>query len=331
MLASLALLASLAPSVAAAEPTFGTPTATSKFGTGIDFSQPVTVDEPIVRAELLLTIANAIGPNITEVPFTPVAGSNTLTYTLDTSGQHHMTPNTPIKARWRVFPQSDPEHGILGPEVKVVYADDRFDWKTVSGDLVRVHWYEGDDKFAAKALKLGEDEVRDTSKLLGVTETEPVDFFVYANNDDFYGALGPGAHENVAGTAVRLHPDASRAHPARPDRRPARRGPDPARVRPSRVRHGVVEPVPRRAALAQRGPGRLPERGLRVGRPARRRIRREVRHAHPARRPDRPVPERPGLLPRLLGERRRGGLHDQDLWQGCARHADPLVRAGADR
>ena len=71
----------------------------------------------------------------------------------------------------------------------------------MSGDLVRVHWYEGDDAFAAKALKLGEDEVRDTSKLLGVTETEPVDFFVYANNDDFYGALGPGAHENVAGTA----------------------------------------------------------------------------------------------------------------------------------
>ena len=66
---------------------------------------------------------------------------------------------------------------------------------------MRVHWYEGSAAFAAKALKLGEDEVRATSELLGVTETKPVDFFVYANNDDFYGALGPGAHENVAGTA----------------------------------------------------------------------------------------------------------------------------------
>ena len=201
VLASLVLLGSLVPSVAAADPTFGTPTATSTFGKGIDFSQPVTTDEPIVRSELLLTFADAIGPTITEVPSAPTSGSNKLTYTLDTSGAHHMTPNTPIKARWRVFPQSAPDHGILGPEVKVVYADDRFDWKTVSGDLVRVHWYKGDDTFAAKALKLGEDEVRDTSKLLGVTETEPVDFFVYANQDDFYGALGPGAHENVAGTA----------------------------------------------------------------------------------------------------------------------------------
>ncbi|MFL5677794.1 MAG: peptidase MA family metallohydrolase, partial [Chloroflexota bacterium] len=196
---AITFVATLAPAVAAADPTFGTPTATSTFGKGIDFSQPITADEPVARAELLLTVANAIGPNITEVP-AAVGGSNTLTYTLDTSGQHHMIPNTPIKARWRVFSQSDPEHGVLGPELKVVYDDDRFDWKTVSGDQVRVHWYDGDAAFGAKALKLGEDEVRETSKLLGVTETEPVDFFVYANRDDFYGALGPGAHENVAGT-----------------------------------------------------------------------------------------------------------------------------------
>ena len=89
----------------------------------------------------------------------------------------------------------------LGPELHVVYADDRFDWQTASGELVRVHWYEGDATFGAKALKLGEDEVKKTSELLGVTETQPIDFFVYADNDKFYDALGPGAHENVAGSA----------------------------------------------------------------------------------------------------------------------------------
>ena len=200
VLAALALAASLAPGVAAASPTFGTPSATSKFGDGIVFSQPFVAGEPLARVELLLTYADAIGPTITEVALSAAAG-DTLTYKLETSGQRHLIPNTPIVARWRLFPASDPEHGVLGPEVRVVYDDDRFDWKTVSGDLVRVHWYDGSAAFAAKALKLGEDEVRATSKLLGVTETEPVDFFVYANQDDFYGTLGPGAHENVAGTA----------------------------------------------------------------------------------------------------------------------------------
>ena len=191
---------SLVPAVAAAEPTFGTPTATSKFGVGIDFTQPFHVDEPLARVELLLTFADEIGPTVNEVPLSQAEGDQ-LTYQLETAGQLFLIPNTKVKAQWRLFLASDPETGVLGPELRTVYADDRFDWKTVSGDLVRVHWYEGSEEFARKALKLGEDEVRDTSKLLGVTETEPVDFFVYANRDDFYGALGPGAHENVAGTA----------------------------------------------------------------------------------------------------------------------------------
>jgi hypothetical protein len=205
LVAALGLLSSLAPALtvaAAASPaTFGTPTATSTFGTGVVFSQPVTVGAAIGRVELLLTIADAIGPTVIEVPNPPAAGAATLTYTLDTSGTSHMIPNTPIVARWRLFPAADPTAVGLGPEVHVVYADDRFGWQTVSSDLVRVHWYDGSAAFGAKALKLGEDEVRATSKLLGVTETRPVDFFVYADQKDFYDALGPGAHENVAGTA----------------------------------------------------------------------------------------------------------------------------------
>jgi hypothetical protein len=196
------ILLSLAPSVAAAGPvTFGTPTATSRFGTGVRLTQPVTVTRPIGRVELLLTIADAIGPTVTELSDRPTSGATTLTYTLDMSGNGHMTPNTPIAARWRLTAADDPTQVSLGPEVRVVYADDRFDWQTAAGALVRVHWYQGDAAFGAKALKLGEDEVKATSTLLAVTETRPVDFFVYADQASFYDALGPGAHENVAGTA----------------------------------------------------------------------------------------------------------------------------------
>ena len=202
VVAAAGMLLSLVPGVAAASPvTFGTPTATSKFGTGINLTQPVTVTAPIGRVELLLTIADAIGPTVTEIPNPPVAGANTLSYTLDTSGNAHMVPNTPIVARWRLTSAVDPTQVSIGPEVRIVYADDRFRWQTVSGALVRVHWYQGDAAFGAKALKLGEDEVKATSKLLGVTETRPIDFFVYADQTSFYDALGPGAHENVAGTA----------------------------------------------------------------------------------------------------------------------------------
>ncbi len=199
---AVVVLMSIVPSTAAAGPaTFGTPRATSTYGQGIDFEQPVSVGAPIGRVEILLTIADAIGPDVVELPDRPSTGSSTLTYTLDTSGPSHLIPNTRVVARWRLFAADDETVVAIGPPLSIVYADDRFTWQTKSSDLVRVHWYRGDASFAAKALKLGEDEVRATSALLGVTETEPIDFFVYANVDDFYGALGPGAHENVAGTA----------------------------------------------------------------------------------------------------------------------------------
>jgi peptidase MA superfamily protein len=199
---ALGLLLGLVPhAVAASSWTFGTPTADSTFGKGIVFNQPITIDKPIGRVEILLTFADAVGPTVFEVPGLPAGPSATLTYTLDTSGNNHLIPNTPIVAQWRVISADEPTEIGLGPELRVVYDDDRFTWKSAGDDIVRVHWYEGNAAFGAKALKLGADEVRETAKLLGVTERDPIDFFVYANVDDFYAAIGPGAHENVAGSA----------------------------------------------------------------------------------------------------------------------------------
>ena len=105
-----------------------------------------------------------------------------------------------------------------------------------------------------------------------------------------------------------------------------RRG--PARARPPRLRHGRREPVPLPAALAQRGPRGLPQRGLR-------------RHGD---RGTVETPARDGTLIPLDGldgqfpttaERfflayaesvERGRLPDPDPRPGCARVAHPLVR-----
>ena len=92
-----------------------------------------------------------------------MSGPMTLTYTLSIADQGHILPNTPIRARWRIIGESAGGSTsavpapALGPEASLVYADARFDWKTVSGDIVRVHWYEGGDAFGQRALKIGED------------------------------------------------------------------------------------------------------------------------------------------------------------------------------
>jgi hypothetical protein len=188
-------------SVAAVDPvTFGTPSASSSFGKNIEFKQPVAISGTPTRVELLITTPGSIGPEIVPLPPGTASGSSTLDYKLDLS-DGHVVPNTTFTAQWRVVETTGT---WLGPVVTRTYVDDRYDWKTLDGKVVRVHWYNGNQAFGVKALKIGEDAVAATAKLLGVTESAPIDFFIYADQQPFYDALGPGTRENVGGQA---HPD----------------------------------------------------------------------------------------------------------------------------
>lgn len=180
---------------------FGTPTATSSFETGVTFSQPVTIDRELRRVELLLGTAGVDGQSVILVPPPAGTGAATLRHVLGSDADGHIMPNTPLIARWRLVGADDPSDIEVGPEIRLTFEDDRFDWQTEAGDLVRVHWYEGGDAFGAEALQIGEDAVREATELLQVTETDPVDFFVYADQEAFYDALGPGTRENVGGQA----------------------------------------------------------------------------------------------------------------------------------
>jgi len=201
LLVSAGLLLGVVPVALAASAGFGTPTATATFGKEIVFTQPVTLGEAIGSAEILVTFPGSAGPTVFEVPAPPGTGATELRYTFDIATDGHVAPNTRLTARWRLYPVAAPKAAIVSPPVSILYADDRFTWQTETGSLVRVHWYQGDATFGARALKIGEDAVESASKLLGVTETEPIDFFVYADQSAFYDALGPGTRENVGGQA----------------------------------------------------------------------------------------------------------------------------------
>jgi hypothetical protein len=195
------LLLFMLPSVAfAADATvdFARPTADSTFGKAVTFHQPATFDEAPERVEVLLSWPRALGPEVVEVDRPQTTGPAALEYTIEVA-EDHIVPNTTIGARWRaVFADGQTTEG---PPVSLTYRDDRFDWQEATGDLVRVHWYEGDADFGRRALKIGDDAVASTAALLGVSETEPIDFYIYADQSSFYDALGPATHENVGGQA----------------------------------------------------------------------------------------------------------------------------------
>ncbi len=111
-----------------------------------------------------------------------------------------MAPNTPVVATWAAYTSVDAEP-VLSSPLTVRYEDTAHEWREVKGDLVTVHWYEGSEAFATRALRIGEDAVRKTAALLGVTESEPIDFFIYGDDASFRAALGPGSRENIGGTS----------------------------------------------------------------------------------------------------------------------------------
>jgi hypothetical protein len=188
--------------VSAADPvTFGKQTVSSSFGKAVEFKQPVTLDATPLRVEVLIETPGSIGPSVVPVPPPTSTGAVTLDYSLDMSGGN-VVPNTTFTARWRVTDGTG--KAWIGPSLEHVYADDRFEWKTLNGDVVHLHWVEGDQAFGKRALKIGDDAVAAAAKLLGVTESDPIDIFVYADQQSFYDALGPATRENVGGQA---HPD----------------------------------------------------------------------------------------------------------------------------
>jgi hypothetical protein len=201
VVAASALVLSAESAVAADPVTFGKPSASSSFGTSLEFKQPVTIAGTPLRVEILIETPGAIGPSVVPVPPPAATGSTTLSYSFDLTGGN-VVPNTTFTARWRVTDSTGKPW--VGPAIDHVYADDRFDWKTLVGNVVHLHWVEGDQAFARRALKIGDDAVAAAAKLLGVTESDPIDIFVYADQQAFYDALGPATRENVGGQA---HPD----------------------------------------------------------------------------------------------------------------------------
>ena len=193
----LAALAT-APSVAAADPTFGQATATETFLQSITVEQPATLPSGVHRLEAYVRESGADVTFLADVP-NPGSGDHVLRY-VDPTPSGGLYPNTEVQLGFRVT--LDDGRVIDSPPATIRYEDTRFTWKTLEGDVVRVHWYAGDNSFGQRALRIGEKAINDAGDLLGVTETDPIDYFVYADDRAFYDVLGPAIRENVGGIAL---------------------------------------------------------------------------------------------------------------------------------
>jgi hypothetical protein len=177
---------------------FGEASATATFGESIRVEQSARLGIAPVRAEAAVRAEGSNRTFLAEIA-PPGQGDSTLRYAYPTpSGS--LYPNTRLELGFRLT--FDDGRIVDTPTTTIRYQDDRFAWRTLEGPLVSVHWAEGDDGFGRRALDIGQRAVEEATALLGVDETRPIDFFVYADRDAFFDVLGPAIQENVGGVAL---------------------------------------------------------------------------------------------------------------------------------
>lgn len=192
----LVALALTVTPAAAATVAFDPPTASGTLGESITFSEGFLAPATPQRVELLRADASLGGDLVTEASVTALGSGR---YRAIVEETEHVLPNTTIAYHFRVSLGDADENG---PAAAFTLQDTRYDWRVKSGEHVRLHWHLGDEAFAAHAIAVGDAAVTKVAALLGVQETAPIDFFVYATKDGLDGALGPGTSEFVAGRAV---------------------------------------------------------------------------------------------------------------------------------
>lgn len=82
----------------------------------------------------------------------------------------------------------------------VRYDDDRFAWRTLEADSLRIHWYNADDSFGLAALNAAQAGLQSIRGFFPPDLAQPVDLFLYASESDLRGAF-PGAEAWAAGHA----------------------------------------------------------------------------------------------------------------------------------
>ena len=206
-LAASVVVVSLAiPAAALAQgPTFGEPVGTAPLG------GPLTVTSDITgvnggSVELLVRLEGA-KPQVA-IPAAPgtIEGQWQVSSEIDVASSSVCAclfngtspPNTKIEFQFRV--RGGDGTVTLGPIGRVTVEDDRFEWQTLEQDLVRVHWYEGDEASAQEAAQVANDAIDRAAELLGTTLPKPVDLFIYATQQAMVEAVDP-SRESIAGQA----------------------------------------------------------------------------------------------------------------------------------
>jgi len=99
-----------------------------------------------------------------------------------------LPPGAQLWWRWRVTDASGRE--TVTETKTATWLDDVHDWKSMNnGDFLRLHWYEGDQTFAADLAKAAYNGLQFNETQSGLKAEAPIDIYIYADTGDLKDAI----------------------------------------------------------------------------------------------------------------------------------------------
>jgi hypothetical protein len=99
-----------------------------------------------------------------------------------------LPPGAQVWWRWRITDANGQE--TVTETKTATWLDDVHNWQMMNnGDIVRLHWYEGDQSFATDLAKAAHDGLLFNETQSGLKAEAPIDIYIYASTDDLKEAI----------------------------------------------------------------------------------------------------------------------------------------------
>jgi len=120
------------------------------------------------------------------IEFTPSTVVD-VSWALDMLKVGGLPPGSTVKYWWRVKDASGKK--VETAPAQVLFNDTRYQWRSLTEGKVSVYWYRGDDSFAREIMLAAQQALERLAEDTGAYPEKPVKIYVYANQQDFIGAL----------------------------------------------------------------------------------------------------------------------------------------------
>jgi hypothetical protein len=120
------------------------------------------------------------------IPFSP-ASTVKINYGLDLKKLGGLPPGTNIDFWWVIKDSADKSLKTDAQRYQIM--DNRYNWHSISEDMINLYWYQGSDSFAHTLVDSAQTALANLSKDTGAAPSQPINIYIYASASDLQGAM----------------------------------------------------------------------------------------------------------------------------------------------